>query len=103
VVTARAGSAGPALRPCGSSSGAGACRAAVALAPQGGVSTRWHRTNADLKVGATFAWLRLEPGNLKTFPYPRRQNHDAVEKPQGWRASLALHFVLRVSPRAGAG
>src|SRR5208283_5188327 len=35
--------------------------------------------NAGLKVGATLAW-------------PRRQNHGGVEKPQGWRASLALHF-----------
>jgi|GEM_PF-6068455 hypothetical protein len=26
-----------------------------------------------------------------------RQNHGAVEKPQGWRASLALHFLLRAS------
>jgi hypothetical protein len=51
-----------------------------------------------LKVGDTFACLRLDPSNLKTFPYPRRQNHDAVEKPQGRSAGPALHFLLRAHP-----
>jgi hypothetical protein len=27
---------------------------------------------------------------------PRRQNHREVERPQGWKASLALHFPLGV-------
>jgi len=34
-----------------------------------------------LKVGATLAWLRLEPGNLKTFAGPRPPMRGAVEKP----------------------
>jgi hypothetical protein len=33
---------------------------------------------------------------------PHRQNHGAVEKPQGWKASLALHFLLRASQCYGA-
>jgi len=33
---------------------------------------------------------------------PRRQNHGAVERPQGWRASLALPFFC-VSPLCGLG
>jgi hypothetical protein len=38
--------------------------------------------------------LGLAPRRIR-FPRtsrPRRQNHGAVEEPQGWRASLALHF-----------
>jgi hypothetical protein len=41
----------------------------------------------------SFHGSSLEPSHPKTFPYPRRQMHGAVEKPQGWRASLALHFL----------
>ena len=33
-------------------------------------------------VGATSAWLRLEPGNLKTFPHPLRPMRVAVSGPQ---------------------
>jgi hypothetical protein len=36
-------------------------------------------------------------GNTK----PRRRPRVAVEKPQGWRASLALHLFLRAPPRSG--
>jgi len=30
----------------------------------------------------------------RNIPWPRRPDHGAVEKPQGWRASLALHFLV---------
>ena len=74
-------SAGPAVRPCGSSSDAGSCRVAnkviriVMATPS--------------KTGDT----PQDTNNAK----PRRQNHGVVEKPQGWRASLALHCFRRSS------
>jgi hypothetical protein len=37
----------------------------------------------ELKVGAMPAWLRLEPGNLKTFPNPLRPMRVAAEALQG--------------------
>ena len=79
-------SAGPAVRPCGSSSGAGSCRAAVGLTPQGGVS----RPSAREKCRPRRAGSAL-------LAWPRRENHGAVEKPQGWRASLALHILPDVT------
>ena len=38
--------------------------------------------------------LGLAPRRIRLLgtSRPRRQNHGAVEEPQGWRASLALHF-----------
>ena len=71
-----AGSAGPALRPCGYSSGAGGGRVA----------------NKGIRI--SFARVR---NTVPQTSWPHRQNHGAVEKPQGWRASLALHFLLRAS------
>jgi hypothetical protein len=62
---------------------AGACRAAVALTFRS--AGRAPAKNADLKVGATLAC-------------PRRQTRVSVEKPQRWRASLALHLFLRDYP-----
>ena len=56
----------PILMAEGSSSGAGSCRAGVALTFRS--AGRVPAKNDDLKVGVTLAW-------------PRRQNHGAVEKP----------------------
>jgi len=61
-------SAGPAVRPCGSSGGAGLFRTAP-----------W----------VILVFLTL-PGMKSSQLQARRQNHGAVEKPQGWSASPAL-------------
>jgi len=78
----RSGSAGPALRPCGSSSGASFGRAA----------------NKGIRI--SFARVR---NLVPQTSWPRRQNHVAVEKPQGRTAGPALHFLTfpcdaRVTP-----
>jgi hypothetical protein len=65
-------SAGPALRPCGSSSGAGPLRAAHCV---------------------ILVFLTL-PGMKSSQLWPHRQYYGAVEKPQGWRASPALPPAL---------
>jgi hypothetical protein len=43
--------------------------------------------------------LGLAPRRIRLLgtSRPRRQNHGAVEKPQGWRASLPLHCLSRSS------
>ena len=64
----RRGSAGPALRSCGFSSGAGLC------AP--------HLLENSLSCPA----VKQKPSHAK----PRRPNRVAVEEPQGWKASPAL-------------
>jgi hypothetical protein len=58
------------------SSGAGSCRAA----------------NKVIRIIAGHALKSRGQAQDRINATPRRQNHGAVEKPQGWRASLALHF-----------
>jgi len=75
---------GPAVRPCGFSSDAGSCRAAVALTFRS--AGQAPAKNADAKVGATLAW-------------PCRQNHGAMEEPAcsaGPRSGPAALPAMRV-------
>jgi len=81
-------SAGPAVRPCGSSSDAGSCRAAnrtirFRLGPAP------NRVSENIQAAPSKTGDRPQDTNNAK---PRRQNHGVVEKPQGWKASLALHF-----------
>ncbi len=71
----------PILMAGGFSSGAGSCRAVVALTFRSARDGTTEMPTPPCGVGATIPW-------------PRRQNRGAVEKPQGCTASLALHLCL---------
>jgi hypothetical protein len=130
-MTMPACSAGPALRPCGFSCGAGCCRGAnkiirISAGRAAQPASRWKSRKAGKRAlrypfscgnrGPTW-WRRARTPALRFFQRcgfllrrpqanpnfrgPRRPTRVAVEEPQGWKASLALPFFLCASRGSG--
>jgi hypothetical protein len=75
--------------------------AAVLVGPAG--PEGWRRARAAaLRLFQRCGLLPHRKQDNLTSPWPRHQDHGAGEKPQGWKASLALHFLVFLPSKPSA-